>query len=208
LSRRGAYLVAAFLLAALSAVLGVAGVDALRWRGHLEGEDARFAAFRPVAWEANQLLPRQPVRRALGVEDDIAYREALTLFRLGRPTQQARDQGDLAVRAQADVELAGAASLTDDPVVRSRVATLRGVLAFEEARGSGPRAQAAIRRTLDAFRSAMLLDPANESAKYDLELVMRLLSPSEKEQERRRRNRQRSGSPGSGAGSSSGSTGF
>jgi hypothetical protein len=199
------------LLVALAVVLALGAVDALRWRGAVERDDVTFIASRgrPGLWRVDTLLPRDPVRRALGVRDDLAYRRAVQRFLLGRPNQQARDQHDLAVRAQADFELARVGPAGGSAEARSRAATLRGALAFEEARSSGPRSAAAIQRSLEQFREAIGLDASNEQAKYDLELVLRLIRSSDEGGSRQgRRGPRPNGSPGSGAGQSSNQSGF
>ena len=52
---------------------------------------------------------------------------------------------------------------------------MRGAVSFEEARLGGDQPTIFLRRSLTAFREAIRIDPTNEDAKYDLELVLRLL---------------------------------
>lgn len=201
-------LVAAVLLAA-GLVLGVAAVDALRWHGLVERDDVAFdrAHGQPGLWRPDPLFPGNPVERMIGVGDDIAFRRALQRWVLARPAQQPRNQHDLALRADADAQLALAADAGGSAETRSRVATLRGVLALEEARSSGPRGAAAIERSLEQFRVAIRLDGKNSQAKYDLELVLRLAQSSAQQRARRPGSRPNSG-PGTGAGASSNQSGF
>jgi len=104
----------------------------------------------------------------LGTGDDLSYRRALRLYRAaaGLP-----DHLDNAVErqtrsAQAETALAGPAASTD-PARASQARTLLGTIAF---------AQAVDTATAD-FTGAVLADPGNEAAKYDLELVLRLTAP-------------------------------
>jgi hypothetical protein len=201
-------LVAVLLLGA-GLLLGVAAVDALRWRGLVERDDVTFARAhgQPALWRSETLLPGDPVERTIGVRDDIAFRRALQRWVLARPAQEPRNQHDLALRADADARLAFAADAGGSAETRSRVATLRGVLALEEARSSGPRGAAAIERSLQQFRMAIRLDGTNSQAKYDLELVLRLAQPSAQQRSRRPGSRPKSGT-GTGAGASSNQSGF
>ena len=199
----------AVLLLAAGLLLAVAAVDALRWRGLVERDDVAFdrAHGQPGLWRPDTLLPGDPVERTIGVRDDIAFRRALQKWVLARPAQQPRNQHDLALRADADAQLAFVADAGASAETRSRAATLRGVLALEEARTSGPRGAAAIARSLEQFRVAIRLDGTNSQAKYDLELVLRLAQSSAQQRSRRPGSRPNSGT-GTGAGASSNQSGF
>lgn len=209
MSKRQIRALVAVLLLGAGLLLAVAAVDALRWRGLVEREDVTFdrAHGRPGLWRPDTLLPGDPVERMIGVRDDIAFRRALQRWVLARPAQQPRNQHDLALRADADAQLAFVADAGASAETRSRAATLRGVLALEEARSSGPRGGAAIERSLDHFREAIRLDGTNSQAKYDLELVLRLAQSSAQQQGRGSGNRPNSGT-GTGAGASSNQSGF
>lgn len=207
--RRIRGLAAAVLLVA-AVLLAVAAVDALRWRGVVERDDVTFdrAHGRVGLWRPDTLLPGDPVERAIGVRDDIAFRRALRRWVLARPAEEPRNQHDLALRAEADAQLAFAADAGASAETRSRAATLRGVLALEEARTSGPRGAAAIERSLEQFRTAIRLDGTNSQAKYDLELVLRLAQSSEQQQRPRRPGSRPNSGKGTGAGASSNQSGF
>ncbi|MDQ5822257.1 MAG: hypothetical protein M3540_12530 [Actinomycetota bacterium] len=199
------------LAVAAAAFLAVLALDVLRWRGELERADvrSRVAIAQPGLWTIDTTLPSGLSEGALGLEDDIAFRRALQRFRLGRPTETPRNQQQLAVRAQASVQLARVVRTDSDAERRSRAATLRGILTFEEARGDPAHAGARLRESLGQFREAILLDPGNEIAKFDLELALRQLQSTEEEaQGRARRPAPRGQSQGSGAGASSNQTGF
>ena len=56
-----------------------------------------------------------------------------------------------------------------------------GVLALLEARESEAQRSVFLRRSLTELREAARLDPGNEDAKYDLELVLRLTESSQDE---------------------------
>jgi hypothetical protein len=196
-------------MAALAACLTVLAADVLRWRGHLEEADFRWRSGKTRIWTADTRLPGDPAATLLAVEDDVRFRHALQLFRLGNPRRPARNQHDLNVRLAADSRLAEVVDSDQSPSVRSRAAMLRGLLALETARGEPLRAEVNLRRALSELRTAIRLDDANTDAKYDLELVMRLLRTVEEESPGAQgQERQRGGSQDQGAGSSQPGSGF
>jgi hypothetical protein len=211
--RRATVLAAgAFACLILGGGLVLLASDVLRWRGHLEGADVLFAQSPGdlEAWEPPSQMTGRAARSLLGVDDDIEFRQALQRFRLARSGQAARNQFDVTRRAQADLALAGVVADDPSPGRRSRAATLRGVLAFAEARQSTGRVASLLQRTLEQFREAIRLDPASEEPKYDLELVLSLIRRSDEEAEGQGEGRspRRGSGQGSGAGSSQPSSGF
>lgn len=198
---------------ALAAFLALLAADVLRWRGHLEEADLRTGsgAADSELWIADTRLPGDPAATLLEVDDDVAFRRALRLFRLGNPRRPARNQSDLNVRLAADARLAEVADSDPSPAIRSRAAMLRGLLSLEAARGEPLRAQTLLRRALADLRSAIRLDDRNADAKYDLELVLRLLRTVEEESppgSGQGQQQQRGQGQGQGAGTSGSGSGF
>ena len=205
--RRIAGAIAVVALLALAAFLAVLALDVLRWGRHLDETEVGLAAVPSVrGLEPDTRLPAGISRRLLGVGDDVEFREALQLFRLSRPGQPARDLQDVALRSRAETELARVAR--DDPssANRSRASLLRGIFALEEARESQAQQSVFLRRSLSELREAIRLDPANEDAKYDLELVLRLIENSEDESGGGSSGR--GDTPASGAGAASSGSGY
>jgi hypothetical protein len=198
---------AAVVMVAGAAFLTVLAADVLRWRGHVERADFRVASTRTQIWAPDTRLPGDPARALLAVDDDVQFRRALQLFRLGNPRRPARNQNDLNLRLAADARLADVVQTHPDTSIRSRAAMLRGLLALETARGEPLRAETNLRRALSELRTAIRLDDGNSDAKYDLELVMRLLRTVEEESPGSGQSR-RGGSDDQGAGSSPSSSGF
>jgi hypothetical protein len=192
-----------------AAFLAVLAADVLRWRGQLQRADLRFRGVPgdTRVWEPDTRLPVAWSRGLLGLSDDVAFRRALQQFRLGRPGEPARDAHDVAVRSEADLALRSAADAESNAERRSRALLLSGVLQLEDARGNGPRAGASLRRALDSFRAAIRTDPGNEDAKYDLELVLRLLQSGAGSGQQQQQGPRPSGG-GRGAGSSTNQSGF
>jgi hypothetical protein len=202
--------IAALLAVAGAAFLAVLALDALRWRGHLEDADLRYAARSGNAemWEPDTRLPLGLTRELLAVDDDIAYRRAVQAFRVVNVARPPRDLADVGRRGQVELRLGRLAESDRSAVRRSLAANLRGVLAFEEARNDGG-GQAAIflRRALGEFRRAIRLDPANEPAKYNLELVLRLLQQTSNDSQAGGGGA-RADTPASGAGAASSGSGY
>ena len=192
---------------AAAAALTLLAADVLRWRGHVERADFRVGQGRTNIWAPSTRLPGDPAADLLAVDDDVQFRRALQLFRLGNPRRPARNQHDLNLRLAADSRLADVVESHPSAPIRSRAAMMRGLLALETARGEPLRAETNLRRALSELRTAIRLDDGNTDAKYDLELVMRLLRTVEEESPGAQEGAG-GGSQGQGAGSSPSSSGF
>jgi hypothetical protein len=181
--RRPVALGLAVVALAAAAFLVVLGLDVLRWRGDLEQADLRFEAVAGERdmWRADTILPARLSRSLLDVDEDVQFREVLQQFGLARVRQSPRDQRDLAKRGAVETELSRIAEMSMGPQRLSRVANLSGALSFEEARFDDAQRATFLRRSLAEFRQAIKLDPANEDAKYNLELVLRLIVSAQNE---------------------------
>jgi hypothetical protein len=181
--RRPVALVLALAAVAAAAFLAVLGLDVLEWRGDLERADLRYEAVAGERdmWRSDTILPARLSRDLLDVDDDIEYREALQQFALARVRQPPRDQRDLARRGAVEAELARLGELPLDRERRSRIANLSGAISFEEARFDEGQRATFLRRSLAEFREAIQLDPGNEDAKFNLELVLRLIQGADNE---------------------------
>jgi hypothetical protein len=172
--RDGIVAVSALVLAAILAVLGF---EALRWERRLADDDARFAAA-PLTkglWSEDQIVPLAPARRLLGIDDDLRYRRAVSLYtrsRPGEPTALNPERESLRGAAQRELT----AISRDDPNVvrRAQAAMLIALLAL----GRGDLFQSAeerltVQRTATGnLQVAVMLDPGNAEAKRNLELVL------------------------------------
>ncbi len=166
-----------FAAAALAALVAAAGLavlarSAFAVERELRAEDARLLAGEPGRPRG---LASRLAETMLGVGDDRSLREALRLVASSR-TPGTPVAGVLERHGEAFVRLDALARSGGDPVRRAHAANLAGLLALEDAaldRGSRGRF---LELGLDAFRLAVLTDPANEDAKYNLELVLALLT--------------------------------
>lgn len=181
--RRALAVPLALVAVAAAAFLVVLGLDVLSWEDGMERADLRFeaAAGERDMWRVDTILPERLSRDALSVEEDVEFREVLQQFALARVRATPRDQRDLALRGAVETELSRLGERPLGPARLSRLANLGGALSFEEARFDEGQRATFLRRSLASFREAIRLDPANEDAKYNLELVLRLVQSIEQE---------------------------
>jgi hypothetical protein len=168
--------VGAFVIAVLLALFAA---DVVRSQRALERADARFGAVAGTTrmWDADTVLPAEISRKALGIRDDLEIRDAFQRFRLTRPREPITRFSQLTARSGAERVLARVSRDDRDRSRRSAVFNLRGALALEEAR-LGTSSAPALRRAAGHFRRAVELDSANDDARFNLELSLRLLSRS------------------------------
>lgn len=104
----------------------------------------------------------------LGTGDDLSYRRALRLYRAAAAVPDRLDNAleRQTRRAQAETALEGPAASTE-PARASQAQTLLGIIALDQS----------VNPATADFTDAVLADPGNEPAKYDLELLLRLTAP-------------------------------
>jgi hypothetical protein len=175
--------VAPFVLAGFALVAALASAfvarEASQVRSELRRSDAAFRAepAREGLWEAETSTPG--LEKTLGVKDDVAYRKASRLYELLQ--RRGRDPYDFsarAFRADAQLALARAEAAGMEAPARSKAANLEAIMILEEALGDPLNGPALLDRSLNGFRKALRIDPANEEAMFNLELVLRLLEPN------------------------------
>jgi len=130
-----------------------------------------LVAAAALAWLGADLLasPHGGVAQAVtGNHDSRTFERALQLFRRteGRRTSS---NAALALRAHAEAALA---AQRGDAGVRSQAQTLLGVLTVEDAAADRAHAQQLTAAAAAAFRNALRLEPENEDAAADLELLL------------------------------------
>ena len=167
----------AALVLALAAVL--LALDIGRWRDQIAAGDRRLAA-NPVArvrFTPSTLLPGDPARRLLGLDDDIRLREAIRAFSVAQRTGLGFDNGQERSLRQAEADgLLEGVVLSGSPSQVAQADVLIGVLAF--AKTSAPDGVTTPgARAIAAFTEAARLDPTDIAAKFDLELTLRALAP-------------------------------
>jgi hypothetical protein len=165
---------AAVVVAVLAALLAQ---DLRSWRDAFARDDLTFAASprARTGWHAVAILPGDPAAALLSVGDDRTLRTGVRLFAASYRTGLGFDSGasQRRLRSAAQAVLARAAQ-DPDPQRASQAYDLAGILAFGESSSAGGSASATDRAVTD-LQTAVRLDPANEDAKANLELLLRLL---------------------------------
>jgi hypothetical protein len=206
-ARRVGGLAAIVLAFAVATVLALLAADVLRWQQALERGDNRFGPVAGTAgmWTPDTLLPSRISRTVTGVGDDVDYRAAVQSFRFTRPREPVSQFSQLTARSGAHRLLAAVDRADADAGRRATAANLRGALALEEAR-LGPASGPPLRRAVSHFRHAVELDPANQDAKFNLELALRLLASGGASSGGG--GGERTSTPASGAGAASAGSGY
>lgn len=178
-SRRALPLVAAAVLLGLAAVLALFASDVRAWQGTMTQGDLHFRARRSHTglWRSPAVLPGDPARSLLGLDDALGYRRALQLFWLSNAGASTGGQADLgATRAAAETELQQLMTTGASAAERSTAANLVGVLTVLTPEDS-PTQKAEIATAKHYFTRAVNEDPTNYAPKLNLELVLRIQRP-------------------------------
>jgi hypothetical protein len=154
-------------------VLLVLALDVARLRSALTEDDARYrAAPADPLWQSEEVVPGA-AGRILGVRDDILFRRALRGVRLSHPEMPGfSDPSYVVHRNEATAWLTDVIHQDDDAARKSRAANLLGVLSFADAIADYTNRVKLLESAAGRFRQAIALDPANDEAKYNLELTL------------------------------------
>jgi hypothetical protein len=171
---RYAKVVGAVVCLAAAAFLLLFAVDARDWGKRMTTDDLRFAAtpLPPSLWHPAEVAPFGLARNVLGINDDVEYREAVRLFRLGRPLENLTARSFESLRAQAQVALSKVESSGSDRARRSQAANMLGVLDLSLAVRDSTLATTFLADAIGNFRDAMALDDSNADARYNLEYAL------------------------------------
>ena len=161
---------ACLLIAALAAALAR---DVWHADKALRDGDARAeaTAVAPQTWEAAQSLPFGLAEQVLGIDDDLAYRDLVTQAsalarRPARSPEQAR------ARAPIEARLRLVEEGDPDPRRAAQAALLLGVLVYSDPEDPLRRVQTPSEKAVGHFRTAVQLEPDNDEAKRNLELML------------------------------------
>ena len=177
---RALALAAAALAAAAAIVSLLLAIDIRRYEHRIAADDAALAANpeRHELWRPGQAVPFGAAEGLLGLHEDLAYRHALRLFLLGKPwsTAPVPPLQLVTYRNAAQVELARLVQHDTNPARRSRELNLLGALSTAAISPLDPahRLNALVRATL-SYRDAVNADDADDNAKFNLEVALRLL---------------------------------
>jgi hypothetical protein len=177
--RRWILLGGAALCLALATIAVLAARDAGAWGSSLHAGDVAASQPSVPSWTPGQLAPFGLTRALLGVDDDLAFRRAVLAFHRARTGIPSFDNGLEGTALRVEAEAALARSIRSDPnsARASAAANLLGVLSVIDAT-SPAGSQTPIERSIFEFLDAIHLDPDNEQAKTNLELIYQLTSPA------------------------------
>ena len=183
---------------AAAAFLLLFALDARAWGKRMVTDDLRFDAnpLQTKLWQPVEVAPFGLARGVLGIDDDVQYRRAVRLFRLGRPLENLTARSFESLRAQAQVSL-GDVDQGNDRARRSQAANLLGVLDLSLAVQDSSLATTFLADAIGSFRHAMALDESNADARFNLEYALYELRSGE---DQLPRGTDRPGQPGGRAG--------
>lgn len=208
--RRALRLAAGALVAVAALACLLLATDVLLLQRGLRSGDTRFASGSLSAdvWTPRQLLPFGAAEKLMAVDDDIAYREAVRAFILGRPRESAFRTPDLlGQRGHAQDLLQAIATSDAEARRRAQAENLIGVLGFANAAIDPDQAYTYLSEAIGRFRRAIALDPSNDDAKYNLELALTRLETTPKPSGQKQPQDSRGGA-GGGAGTGDAGSGY
>jgi len=178
--RRELLLVLAAACLVLAVLVALVAVDVARVRTTLPADDVRFTAGAPTSgWSLRKLAPFDAGERMLGVRDDVEFREMLRLLRSSRLLDYTVSDPVLAIRRTELAERLESIAVRDpDPVLRSRASSLLGVVSVVSWNSTAPQGTQQQDRSelllaaVASFEQAIALDPENDDAKYNLQLML------------------------------------
>ena len=163
-------------------VLVLLALDVRTWDRTVARDDLRFRALpaHRSLWRPATRLPGDPAAALLGTADAIDYRRTLQLFWYSRMGANPETRQDLpTLRAAAQRRLQDMMSSGHDAAQRSLAANLLGLLTVTTPveRQDQNAVTRVVKRATGYFQHAIALDPTNDDAKQNLELVLRLTRP-------------------------------
>jgi len=179
--RRWILLAAAAVCLVLAAFAAMAASDIGEWQDALRRGDVEASStdrHTTPSWSVDELVPFGIARGLLGVNDDLAFRRGVALFRqahTGIASFEAGLEGS-ALRVQAEAQLARAIRSDRNAQRAAAAENLLGVLVVLDATVPGG-TSTPIERAIFQFQDAIHLDPRIEDAKKNLELIYQLTAP-------------------------------
>jgi hypothetical protein len=162
---------------ALAVGLGLLALDVHRSRDALSGGDVqyRISPETPGLWAAPTVVPFDLAVSLLGTEDDVELRRAVRSVRLARLDDLAVSLSDPEVallRNAAQARLDGIVAGDADAKQKSRAAGLLGAMGIARLVSETQDRVALLGSAVANLQLAIALDPANDEAKYNLELAL------------------------------------
>jgi hypothetical protein len=180
--RKHRLLIAAVVCAGITVVLGLLAADVVSVRSTVARDDLRFRALptHTHLWQPSTRLPGDPAGALVGTSSTLDYRRAIQFFwfsRIGSNPEVRMDTPTL--RAAAQDKLLAEVASAPTPAQRSTASNLLGVLVVTTPAPSRDQDVIAqiLKRAAAYFQQAIVLNPGNEDAKQNLELVLRIAQP-------------------------------
>jgi hypothetical protein len=206
-------LAAAVVMLAAAVVLGLFARDTWHWQRAIEDADAR-AAYGPIspdAWSAQTTLPAGLSRSVLGIGDDLRFRTAA--MRALRQVDKHGNEKNQKQRSVLETALGRLVRTDTDPARASLAADYLGVLLYndppspdqaaniyEDPTQTGPSDLLTPEQRAEAqFVSAVRLNPSDDNAARNLELMLHRPQPLDRRSAPHAGGGDNSGNKGSGA---------
>jgi hypothetical protein len=158
-----------------AAFLALLANDVLAWNGAMRSGDVRYRQVPSASglWSPSTSLGGL-ARDLLGIDDDLAFRQAVRALELAQLGGRAGYKPGLVLqRADAQARLQALAASGGDRVRRSRATGLLGVLELATPTSDPRERSNLLSKAITDFQKAIALDPGNEEAKYNLEAALR-----------------------------------
>jgi hypothetical protein len=162
-------------IACLALAVGTALLARDVWHAEkaLRDGDARAGATTvdPDVWTAAETMPFDIAAEVLGIEDDLAYRALITrAIELARKPARSPEQA----RTRAPTEAVLRSLVQDDRYPRraAQASHLLGLLVYSDPEDPVERVETPAQKAIGHFETAVLLDPGDEDAKRNLELML------------------------------------
>lgn len=172
----------AVLSAGVALVLVLLAFDVNSWKTTVARDDLRFRALptHTNLWRPGTVLPGDPASLLIGTGTTVQYRRALQYFwfsHVGNNPEVRQDAPTL--RADAQDRLQKLIKTGPNARQRAAAANLLGVLVVTTPSiANDPSAiTQTLTRSAEYFQEAIAIDPGNNDAKENLELVLRLTRP-------------------------------
>ncbi len=178
---RELFLVVAAACVVIAVFLALTAADVARWRTAVPADDVRFhvGSGGSKLWRPETLAPFSAGTRVLAIEDDLDFRHMLQDLRASKVRDLTVSDPALALHRTATTEqLESIVARDPDLTLRSRASTLLGVLSVVAWNstpqiGTSPQDRSELLLSAVAsFEQAIALDPENDDAKYNLQLML------------------------------------
>jgi hypothetical protein len=172
---------AAGLALAAAVILLLLALDVRRWEHRVAADDVAVTVNpgRQDLWRLSETIPFGAARRMLGLDDALAYRQALQLFALGQPWFNA-ELVPLPVqqyRKLAQLVLGRLVQHDHDPGRRSRELNMLGALSTVTVTPYDPAHRlSGLVHAATSYHAAVIADDRDDAAKFNLEVTLRLIS--------------------------------